>query len=616
MFVRHPRFIRLIVCLVCLSWSGAILAQNSATPPTTIPANPTPANPSNATAPAAPAVSATPANPVSGSQAVMPYPMAEQYLPEGRVDDYIKDASKFIAANPKSQFVPRLALDLFMLGTINRNADLINRIKLLILFDHSTSLPAAHIVSTEKDANSYRSFLSAVATQQAGKLSLKRARQFMQAIRLGVKYQGAAVLDTPHFLLQAAALARFANDDRIYKGALSRFQRQQNLSDDFKRLAGIAFGEANKDNPKAKVMALHKFPNHPTARFLESHFLNTLSNDQRKDPAIMLLMAENELQRRDFAAALYLLEKIVLPAEEARIDLLSAWCQIGMDNRRSATEILAKLKSEHAGDPWAALAPQIEAAITNLDHNRKHYAGGHFAIVRKLRDGVGQLQLRAQINQGDDLVKFIVQVVPEDKFMQIMINRNGEVRWAYETTGDSSRLYVKTPNEQLIQEFSTPSMVPVPTLRVTTTGRGLNISPSVQLVPSLDKSAAMYAQMFTASPLLATAEGHEEMIDRIVKTGQLPAPTTKTPDGHLVFNWIRPSLDEPKMSTVSYTLRPDHTLGIIRTDKFVAELTYGDKGGFEFSPLEWPAVQSVKRDQMDAAALIQLVTQIVSLFSS
>lgn len=137
-------------------------------------------------------------------------PMVEEYLTEGRISAYQKDAISYLEQNPKAPLSPRLAHDLYMVATITGNEQVAKKARRSLLFDYPNSLQTNYLIrGWRSDEEKMRKILS----EEADRVSEEEAgfpARYCRCILLALKIHGPKLLaDTSLRLRILHGIARF-----------------------------------------------------------------------------------------------------------------------------------------------------------------------------------------------------------------------------------------------------------------------------------------------------------------------------------------------------------------------------------------------------------------------
>ena len=86
---------------------------------------------------------------VTGLQAQVPIP--EDYLPSGRVGEYVQAASSFLKNSPQDRFAPRVTFDLYTLFTSIGKTKEAEQLRGKLLMDYPLSFQAGYLITTFED---------------------------------------------------------------------------------------------------------------------------------------------------------------------------------------------------------------------------------------------------------------------------------------------------------------------------------------------------------------------------------------------------------------------------------------------------------------------------------
>ena len=82
-------------------------------------------------------------------------PIPEDYLPAGRVGEYVQAASSFLKNSPTDRFAPRVTFDLYTLFSSMGKTKEAEQLRGKLLLDYPLSFQAGYLITTFEDASKF-----------------------------------------------------------------------------------------------------------------------------------------------------------------------------------------------------------------------------------------------------------------------------------------------------------------------------------------------------------------------------------------------------------------------------------------------------------------------------
>ena len=267
-------------------------------------------------------------------------PILENYLSKGRMVEYIQDAEAYLTRYPSSDFAPRVALDVLMVADRTGNRSLADKMKVFLLFEHSHSVQGFHVLSTFKNATEFRAFiLEHAESRLAGNPNLF-AYRFSQLIDSGLYYFKNELLDDGKFLLISYCIADAAEKNETAEILISALYKMSKNNSSLSALLAIC--SDNGLSTSEKIVQLHE-QKQDTA-FLETFFLSTLSELDKKQPDIGRILIANAIKSRNYKDAQIQLN--AMPEnfhDDPQILFWQGWIYYSLHNDPQALEVFTML---------------------------------------------------------------------------------------------------------------------------------------------------------------------------------------------------------------------------------------------------------------------------------
>ena len=359
------------------------------------------------------------------------FPMLEDYLPSGKVAEYIDAASKYLQQHPSSRFAPRVAFDLLMVSEGTSNKTLADTMRALLLFEHGRSIQAFYVVAGFKEAKDLRDFLKNQAKikleDDPGSLSL----QFTQAVEVGLYHFKEKLLEDGDFLLQAYALADIVGAERISQIILPALRRECAVNEDLSLVFNIF--QDNTLNTVEKIIKLHD--RKKGADFLEQFYLTTLTSAQKMHPPILKIGAENAIRSKEYETAQTLIGSMPNDMQnDPQIRFWKGWSLFALQKDRQAIDTFDQLIKIQQNNKWATPANIFSLGIRNYAQWQQLNSNAILAATKVFQEGVGVLEAIFSYHQvtktGPKQTYMIyVGVVPDENHLEFSISKADRIFW-------------------------------------------------------------------------------------------------------------------------------------------------------------------------------------------
>jgi hypothetical protein len=545
------------------------------------------------------------------------FPMSEDYLPLGKISEYLDDALNYLDRNHSGKFAPRVAFDLLMVSNYISNRALSEAMKAFLLFEHSQSLQSYYVLSSFKDVKDFREFLVEQADARFKDYPTSFPRQFTYAVISGLKHFGSTLLENRSFLLRAYCFADLAKEKQIANTILPLLRKESLDNTALASIINIYFDK--RENATQKIVRLHGKGD--DADFLEQLYLSRLSEEEKKQLEIIKILAENAIRSQAYQEAQLLIESMPKELhEDPQILFWKGWILFLLEKDQQALNTLAEITEKHQESEWAAAAKEYAKGILKYSEYQNANAEALLAISKVIKAGIGMLQVNLNYVCGEETAKShncraYVGIVPGENRLEATLYKDNKLLFGYRTTARDSAIYLKS--EPKILAFRKQGPIPAPSLSLTREDNGLfTFKAGFAIEPSMEGAGAKSSTLFN-SPYLSTPEGVRTLLNYMTKRwGCVPnEPVTK--NGITTFGWDIPSTDSPDMKQVEYRVSADDVLTYVRFDKVgIATLKYGPQKSFQLDPPAWPKAPIEEKDEFDFAAMIKLIELAMEIFKT
>jgi hypothetical protein len=518
---------------------------------------------------------------------------------------FVQRGRAWLDKHPDSEQAPRVAMDLLMAAAVGNDQNLAKAMQAMLVLKYTDTLQGRYVVSLFKDAQDYRKFLSEIADRNLPKGKDDFAAAFCRAVRLGGERFGSEMLSDASFLLKCAVLADQAADRQIRDRALGVLKGADHADTEAPKVADVCFAQ---DTPLAdKVIKLHGM-SQADARTIMRNFLSRLPAAERTQPRIMRIVACEEMEDNNFAAALATIQNLPAEMQDDQVAFWELWCQFALGRRDKALAAAQELRKKHPDSPWSKAAAEYAAAIEGYEANFAANVSALLALSQQVRKASGAFETRLEVmdEAGRPKYRGFVATIPERGFCELLVWKNETPLLAYKTDRQSSQMYMSGwPG---IFAFNSPGAAPVVNLDVVRDEAGkLKIEFGFLLAMGSAPASKPGKSPFE-SPYLNTETGLRELLaSKFVATGVCPAAVSETRAGK-VYAWLGPQTDSPELSRMELTIAPDGAASSVRLDEIhITNIRYGKAGEFTFTPQKWPEVQVISKDTMDMALFVEVM---------
>jgi len=545
------------------------------------------------------------------------FPLIEDYLLNGKVAEYLKEATAYLESNSSSKVAPRVAFDILMVAERLKNKNLSNQIKAILIFEYSQSIQGSYVLSSFKDAKEFRTFILSQAGLRLKKDPSSLPRKFTRVVINGLGYFKMELLEDRYFLLKAYCLAEAAEDEKVVGLLRSALTKEPSKKDAFDATMKICLDQTT--DVAVKISNLHG--KDKDAAFIEKFYLSTLSSDERKAPAIIRILAENAINAQDYEAAQLLINEMPLKDQsDPQILFWKGWALLAQKKDMDAVAVFGEITKLHPDNEWSKSAEMYIDGVRNITESQEANAITMLAVSKELREGIGVLQTTVRYEhepKSGELEKFSLYIgmVPDSNHLELMLYKNNTLLIAYRTTDLVSSFYLKSDNK--ILTFNTPGPTPAPLLALSRDSDGkFSFTGNLAMETSIKKAGAKSSSLFD-SPYLSTQTGVQILLDYMTRNkGWVPnKPLIKK--GMTSYVWQIPSADSSTMELLEYRISEKSTLSHINFGSVrIEEIKYGAKDSFKLTPPPWPECPVEKHAKFGADVMVKVMGAVMSLLET
>ena len=544
-------------------------------------------------------------------------PIPEDFLPSGRVGEYVQSASSFLKQTPEDRFAPRVAFDLYVLfSSMGKTAEA-KQLRGKILLDYPHSFQAGYLITTFEDAGKFAKFLDALAEKMFAKDPKGVPKGFCRLFKVGLqRFRGHPDLsENLSLLLKGYLFSQVAGE----KDLGSQFRKnlalkEISLEDDREReIVQIALSRTAKF--EERIVTLHEMEDDKIARFLKRVYMSALDETTAKLPSIQRVKILTVLEEKEHAQALALIDS--LPETDQNLPEIMYWkglCHFGLGQDAEAVAIFTQVYKADPQGGWAGTVKAFGEGILSFNRSVEQQAELCHQLVQGLLKDTEVFQVRVTHDGkgGKSPMQVYVGVMPGKNFMEVSFTRGEELFFAYRTTNVDSTLYFK--DEPFIHHFPQPGPILSPTLDVERKPEGgfsFNAEASME---SNFSAAKKKSQVLLDSPLLSTKAGIQELLAySFRKQGSCPLQAQQTGE-NVEFQGLLPALQKPGFKLYSFEQNSKGRVVKIGLPSLqFTDLQYGSASEVQLSPPVWPKRQIQKHSQLDIALFLRVFSVLAEL---
>jgi hypothetical protein len=544
-------------------------------------------------------------------------PILENYLSKGRVVEYIQDAQAYLKRYPSSDFSPRVALDILMVAGRIGNRSLADKMKVFLLFENSHSVQGIHILSTFKNATEFKEFILEHAESKLAENPNYFPYCFSQLIESGLYHFKNELLDDGKFLLISYCIANAAGKRETAEILHSALNKLSKNNPSLSALLAICID--NRLSTPEKIIQLHE-QKEDTA-FLETFYLSTLSQSEKKQPNIGRILIENAITSRDYKDAQIQLDAMSESfRDDPQILFWQGWIYYSLHNDQQALDAFRKLNKSHPKSFYSDASEIYLEGIHNVEIYKQRISHEIFSAFEVLKSGIGILQanikfIPKQSNDKKQAYSIYVGLLPKNNFLEMVLHKNNEMILGYRTSHRDSAIYLVKRKKILI--FNEPGAVPVPTLSLQREDNGdFTFNVGIDFSSSIEDAGVKTSSLFD-SPYLSTVDGIHDIIDHIARKHGWVLTKFLSESGSTTFGWGAPSTDSPDLKRVEYTISDKNIITNFKGGNLIInDLQYDMKPSFRLNPPPWPQVRVERSNTFDFSILMEFMGAVIQLFTT
>lgn len=542
-------------------------------------------------------------------------PMPENYLPKEQISEYLQDAYAYLTQNASSPFSSRVALDILMVANRIGNKSLVEDMKVFLIFEHTQSLQGTHVLTTFKNAQEFRDFILEHVEDQLSKNPVTFPDMFAQIIESGLSYFKDQLLDDGNFLLISYCVTSAAGAGKTAQVLLPALV---SLSQEDARLAGLMDICLDERNTAAeKIIKLHG--QDEDTRLLETFYLSTLTESEKKQPSIRRILISNAIKAKDYKTAQSRID--AMPdsfVDDPQVLFWQGWVQYSLHKDMQALETFSKLNKKQPQNKWANTAIIFIEGIRNFERYNQSIARSLYAALNVLRNGIGILQAKVKFSttsdeEGDQKYAVYIGLLPENNFLEMILYRNEKIILAYRTSRIDSAIYLASRKK--IITFNEPAAIPVPSVSLLRDDDGVfTLNAGLELFSSINEAGLKTSSLFE-SPYLSTLDGIYDLVEHAARRhGWVPAdPVTK--NGSQIFIWQAASIDSPDLKTTACHISENAIIKQIQFDSFsIDDVQYSKKPTFKLSSPAWPPDPIERSETFSIPVFMEFMGMVIQLF--
>lgn len=544
-------------------------------------------------------------------------PIPEDFLPSGRVGEYVQSSSAFLKKTPGDRFAPRVAFDLYVLfSSMGKKAEA-EQLRGKILLDYPHSFQAGYLITTFEDAGKFASFLDALAEKMFAKDPKGVSKGFCRLFKVGLqRFRGHPELsENLSLLLKGYLFSQVAGEKELG----SQFRKNLALKeislegDQEREIVQIALSRTA--TVEDRILQLHVMEGDKLARFLKKIYLSALDEATAALPSIRRVKILAALEEKEHAEALGLIES--LPDADRNLPEIMYWkglCHFGLGQDAEAVAVLTQV---YKGDPqgkWAGTVKAFGEGILTFNRAVEQQADLCHRLVQGLLKDTEVFQVRVTYEgkDGQPPMHVYVGVMPGKNFMEVSFTKGEELIFAYRTTNIDSTLFFK--DEPVIHQFPQPGPILSPSLDVERKPEGgfsFNAEASMETNFSAAKKKS---QVLLDSPLLSTKAGIQELLAySFRKQGACPLQANQAGED-FVYQGLLPTLHKPGVKLYSFKQNAlGKVIGIGLPSLQLTNLQYGSAAQVQLTPPEWPEKQVQNHAQLDIALFLRVFSVLAEL---
>ncbi len=545
-------------------------------------------------------------------------PIPEDFLPSGRVGEYVQSATSFLKNNPQDRFAPRVAFDLYVLFSSVGKVTEAEQLRGKVLMDYPHSFQAGYLITTFEDAGKFSKYLDALADSMFSKDPKGVPQGFCRLYSVGLKrFRGHPdITENLPLLLKGYLFAQVASENDL----AAHFRKNLALKeislekDKERELVQIALSRST--SLEERILQLHAMEGDKLARFLKRVYLSSLDKPTANKASLGRVRILTFLEEKEHAQALGMIE--TLPDIEKNVPEVLFWkglCHYGLGQDAEAVAALTRVYHMDPQGEWAETVKAFGEGILSFNQSVEQHADFCQGLVQSMFKEAEVFQVLATFgdeSKGKSPMLIYLGVMPGKNFMEVTFTRGDDLFLAYRTTNVDSTLYFK--GEEVIHHFPQPGPILSPSLDVERKpdgGFNFNAEASMEANFAVAKKKS---QNLLDSPLLNTRNGLRELLAySFRKQGSCPLPSRNSTNS-VIFSGLLPTLQKPGIKSYSVEENP---LGKIAKITFpglqLSGLQYGLETEVQLARPVWPERQIQEHSQLDLPLFLRVFTVFADL---
>jgi len=371
--------------------------------------------------------------------------------------------------------------------------------------------------------------------------------------------------------------------------------------------AGVFDFEGTPD----KVKKLHEMED-STATVLTRYYLVRMTPEQRRQPAMVEVIAEYLMRQGNYAAAEEANTRLLDSKDTAQIRFWKAWSEAAKQETEKAIATLKDLREKYPDSDWSTHGSVYANELSQVDKHTAAYANALVDATDKIKAGIGVFEGEFFYRKADAVFDIKVAYVA-DESMELLVKRDGKPMLGYRVKGDESWLFLES--EEKIRHYKEGSIIPAPTLAMgpKATG-GLQYNMGFRFVQNFE-------QLGQAIDAIAKAEGMGEekvlanLLTAVLRSGSVPT-SSKRDGGVTHYTWLSPNVQAPKFDRTTYALDGSGKFTSFAGGKYESRyMKYGKKG--ELTPqmnFTWPKKETETLERPGLQEFRDLMQEVLEVF--
>lgn len=545
-------------------------------------------------------------------------PIPEDYLPNGRISEYVQAASKFLKSSPSDRFAPRVTFDLYTLFSSIGKTKEAEQLRSKLLLDYPHSFQAGYLITTYEDAGKFAKFLDALIQNKFKDDPKNLPKSFCRLYKVGLqRFRGHKDLsENLPLLLKGYVLSQVAKEEDIEKQIRKNLAIKQIEIEDETEQELLAITLSHTFSIPERIQKLHNLEGDKLANFLKSVYLEGLDPETAKLPAMQMIQIENSVEEKEFGEAISLIQ--ALPPESQNllnVRYSKGFCHYALGQDAEAIKEFGDIFKADPNGKWAHSVKTFGEGILNVNTALAQQSDFFHQLIQGLLSDTEVFQVKVvhKSSKSDKPPLHVYfGVMPDQNFMEVSFTRGNELFFAYRTTNVDSTLYFQ--NEALIHHFPKPGPILSPTFDLKKEADGSFQFSAEASMETNFSAAKKKSQKLLETPILNTKSSIHELLSYTFRTqGICPLQAQKVGE-ETVYVGLLPSNRKPVVQ--SFKLVQDASGKLVKMEFPEIQLTdlqYGPSDSVKLTPPAWPQKQVKKHDQLDIALFFQVFSVLSQL---